>query len=93
MAAPPGTLATPPTTSPISPQGATRQVLKGFLPATLLGLVGLLVFELFSTLFASIYALTPGATPTIFSNGPFMAVLGFTVGFVGWLGIVFEELI
>jgi hypothetical protein len=79
-------------TSPPSTSGATRKVLKAIFPALLLGLVGMILFTLVAALFASIYTAS-GATPSVFADTSFMAIFGFFVGFAGWIGITFEDLV
>lgn len=70
-----------------------RSIFKAIFPALLLGLVGMILFIFVASLFASIYSNSSGASMFIFANTDFMALLGFFIGFGGYLGLKFEEYI
>jgi len=67
---------------------STREILHAILPALFYGLIGLMVFVLFASVYAS-----AGGTSTFFSNAGDMATFGFFVGFVGRLAPIFEKYI
>ena len=80
---------TPPTFPPTSAT-MTKTIIRAIFPALILGLVGLILFVMFAVLFAALYT-AAGATPSVFANQSFMSILGFFVGFGGWIGVKFEE--
>jgi len=67
---------------------STREILHAILPAMLYGLVGLMIFVLFSAVYVS-----AGGTASFFANSGNMATFGFFVGFLGRLAPVFEKYI
>ena len=67
---------------------STREILHAIFPAMLFGIIGLMMFVLFSAVYAS-----AGGTSAFFANAGDMATLGFFVGFAGRLAPVFEKYI
>jgi len=63
-----------------------REIIHAILPALFYGLIGLMVFVLFASVYVS-----AGGTSAFFSNAGDMATFGFFVGFAGRLALVFEK--
>jgi len=67
---------------------STKEILHAIPSALFLGLIGLMIFVLFSAVYAS-----AGGTSSFFANSGYMATFGFFTGFVGRLAPIFEKYI
>jgi len=67
---------------------SSKEILHAIIPAMLFGLIGLMIFVLFSAVYVS-----AGGTSAFFSNSGNMATFGFFVGFLGRMAPVFEKYI
>ncbi|MEM0143656.1 MAG: hypothetical protein QXL94_06865 [Candidatus Parvarchaeum sp.] len=83
------------TPNPATPNevNATKTLLGAFFPALLFGLAGMIAFGTFGALFGMINSSATTTIPSFFANFSTMAFLGFTIGFGGYLGYIFDSVI